>query len=228
MRLPLFSNRTHAGQRLARALQRFAGRGDVTVLAIPHGGVLVASEVARTLRAPLDVFLPAPIIGPQDHVTLGSVAWPPAHQLHDVAINALRLSEEQVRHATAHARLHLRQRLHALRPLAPAPVLHGRTVLLVDEGVAQGLLLHRAAGLVRRAGARTLVAAVPVGARAGLELLADAFDDVVCLREEEHVDALAALYADFPALSDAEVRDTLARAWRGQNPLPEAPQPQVA
>jgi predicted phosphoribosyltransferase len=174
---------------------------------------------------PLDVFLMEPVLAPGREATLGSVGWPPSHQLHEATVNAMRLVDEDVRHAMALARHRLRQRLHALRPLAPPPALEGRTVLLVDEGVGQGLRLLDAAGLARRAGAHSLVAAVPVGSGEGLRLLASEFDDVVCPWEAETFDALSLFYKDFPAVPDAEVRDALARAWRRESPRPEAAAP---
>ena len=111
---------------------------------------------------------------------MGCSAGRPSQQLHEPVINALGMSDEQLRPATAFAWRRLRQRIHALRPPAPPPTLHGRMVILVDEGAAQGVLLQEAAGLVRRTGARTLVAAVPVASRAAPAALDAEFDDVIC------------------------------------------------
>ncbi|MFL5343912.1 MAG: phosphoribosyltransferase [Hyalangium sp.] len=208
-----FSHRAHAGEVLARSLARFAGRHDVTVLGVPNGGAAIAFEVARHLAAPLDLCFLEPITSPKGEVTLGLLGWPPAQQLHEPAINALGLGDEAVRQATAETWRRLRQRIHALRPPAPPPTLHGRMVILVDEGVAQGVLLQEAAGLLRRTGARTVVAAVPVGSRESLRLLASEFDDIICPWQPLPFDALSSFYGDFRPVTDDAVRALLLRAW---------------
>lgn len=209
----LFFHRAHAGEVLARSLSRFAGRGGVIVLGIPPGGVPVAFEAARHLAVPLDLCFLEPIPSPQGVAPLGMLGWPPSQQLHERLIHALGVTEEALHQATAQAWRRLRERIHHLRPPAPPPALHGRTVLLVDEAVAQGRLLRDAAGLVRRTGARAVVAAVPVGSREGLRQLAEALDDVVCPWQPQLFDSPASFYADHRPVPDDEVRALLLRAW---------------
>jgi predicted phosphoribosyltransferase len=208
-----FTHRVQAGEVLARSLSRYAGRHDVIVLGIPNGGVPIAFEVARHLAAPLDLCFLEPIVSPRGDVTLGLLGWPPSQQLHEGAINALGLNDEILRQATAQAWRCLRQRIHHLRPPAPPPTLHGHTVILVDEGVAQGHLLSDAAGLVRRMGAHSVVAAVPVGAQEGIQTLFKEFDDVVCPWQPMSFDVPASFYADFRPVAEEEVRALLLRAW---------------
>ncbi len=198
---------------LARSLSRYAGRHDIIVLGIPTGGVPIAFEVARHLAAPLDLCFMEPITSPRGDVTLGLLGWPPSQALHENVINALGLNEEPLRQATAQAWRRLRQRIHHLRPPAPPPALHARTVILVDEGVAQGQQLRDAAGLVRRMGAHRVVAAVPVGSREGLQLLAGELDDVICPWQPVPFDVLSSFYADFRVVTEDEVRALLLRAW---------------
>jgi len=217
-----FRHRTEAGETLARSLPHLAGREDVTVLALPHGGVPVAFEVARALGAPLDVVVIQPILQtwgpPRCEVTLGWLGHPAAEQLQDATLNALNLSDEALGEALCLARRQLRQRVHAMRPSAPAPPLEGRTVVVVDEGTAAGVVLRRAAGLLRRTGARTLVAAIPVGAEEGVRLLASEFDDVICCARPEPFVAVPAWYERYPDVTDAEVRALLSRAWSRSAP----------
>jgi predicted phosphoribosyltransferase len=208
-----FSHRAHAGEVLARSLSRYAGRHDVIVLGIPTGGIPIAFEAARHLAVPLDLCFLEPITSPRGDVTLGLLGWPPSQALHEATINAMGMSAESMHHASAQAWRNLRQRIHHLRPPAPPPSLHGRTVILVDEGVDQGLLLRDAAGLVRRTGARTVVAAVPVGSREGLQRLAGEFDEVICPWQPVPFDGLAASYANFRLVTEDEVRALLVRAW---------------
>jgi putative phosphoribosyl transferase len=208
-----FSHRAQAGEVLARALSRYAGRQDVIVLGIPNGGVPIAFEVARHLAVPLDLCFLEPITSPRGDVTLGLLGWPPSQQLHEGVINTMGLNDAPLREATAHAWRRLRQRIHHLRPPAPPPSLHGRTVILVDEGVAQGHQLRDAAGLVRRMGTHTVVAAVPVGSREGLQTLAEELDDIICPWQPVPFDVPSSFYADFRLVTEDEVRALLLRAW---------------
>jgi predicted phosphoribosyltransferase len=220
---PSFSHRAHAGEVLARALSRYAAQLDITVLAIPNGGVPIAFEVACSLTAPLDLFLLEPIFFPERDATVGLLGWPPVQQLHEPVVSALRLSEDSLRKATAQSWRRLRQRVHALRPAAAPPLISGRRVVLVNEGVVSGLLMREAAGLLRRTGARELIAAVPVGSREGLRLLAPDFDDVVCPWQPEPFDALPPFYRDFRPVTDEEVRALVMRAWRDWGSLDTSP-----
>ena len=212
-----FRHRTEAGQRLARSLPHLAGREDVTVLALPHGGVPVAFEVARVLEAPLDLALVQPVLhamgSPRREVTLGWLGFPAALQLHDATLNALGLSDEALGQAISRARRRLRQRLRAMRPDAPVLPLEGRTVVVVDDGTAAGVALRRTAGLLRRAGARSLVAAVPVASEEALRLLDGEFEEVVCRARPEPFVSVSSGYEWHPDVTDADVRALLMRAW---------------
>jgi predicted phosphoribosyltransferase len=110
-----------------------------------------------------------------------------------------------------------------MRPGALASSLEGRTVVVVDDGTAAGVALRRAAGLLRRAGARTLVAAIPVGAQEGLRLLASDFDEVVCCLQPEPFVSVPGCYASYPEVTDAEVRELLERARVRSAPRATAP-----
>lgn len=222
-----FRHRTEAGKALARALQRFAGREDLLVLALPHGGVPVAFEVARALGAPLDLAVVQPLLHtmgpPRREVTLGLLGFPTASRLHEATLNVLGLSDEVLAQDLSRARRLLHQRVRHLRPSAPEPSLEGRTVVVVDDGTAAGVALRRAAGLLRGAGARELVAAVPVGTEEGLRLLANDFEDVVCCARPEPFVAVADGYEHYPDVTDAEVRELLARSWSRHAPRSSPP-----
>ncbi|WP_375771611.1 phosphoribosyltransferase family protein [Archangium gephyra] len=212
-----FRHRTEAGETLARSLPHLAGREDVTVLALPHGGVPVAFEIARALRAPLDLAVVQPVLHamgpPRREVTLGWLGSPAALQLHDATLNALGLSDEALGQAISRARRQLRQRVRAMRPGAPMASLEGRRVVVVDDGTVAGVALRRAAGLLRRAGARALVAAVPVASEEALHLLDGAFEEVVCCSRPEPFVSVPGGYGSYRDVSDAEVRALLTRAW---------------
>ena len=220
---PTFLNRTHAGEVLARSLTHYAGKSDVTVLAIPNGGVPLAFEVACSLGTPLDLCFAEPIVLPGNDAPLGLLGWPPVQQLHEPIINALGISEEGIREATAQSWRRLRQRVHLLRPAAMPPFISGRRVILVGEGVVAGKRFHEASGLLRRAGARELIAAAPVGTRESLFLLAANFDDIVCPLQPSAVETLQPFYRDFRAVLPEEVRALLLRAWREWGSLDTSP-----
>jgi predicted phosphoribosyltransferase len=211
-----FRHRAEAGETLARSLVHLARREDVTVLALPHGGVPVAFEVARVLEAPLDLAIVQPVLHvmgpPRREVTLGWLGYPGALQLHEATLNALNLSEEALGQALSQARRQLRQRVRALRPGGPAPSLEGRRVVVVDDGTAAGVALRRAAGLLRRAGARTLVAAVPLASEEALRLLNGEFEEVVCCSRPEPFVSVPGGYERYTDVADAQVRELLARA----------------
>jgi putative phosphoribosyl transferase len=219
-----YRHRTQAGQVLARALSHLAGRPGVLVLALPPNGVPVAYEVAHALSAPLDLLAVQPLLhtlgSPPYEVTLGLLGPPAAPQLHEPTLNVLQLSEQALHRVTARARRALHRRLLTLRPPAPPPELAGRTVVLVDEGAAAGLALLRAAGLVRRAGASAVVAAVPVSAPEGLRLLASGCDEVICPHAPEPFVSVAAAYGDSRPVEDDEVYALLCHAWGQAASLP--------
>lgn len=208
-----FAHRVQAGEVLARSLSRYAGRHDVIVLGLPNGGVPIAFEVARHLAVPLDLCFLEPITSPHGDATLGLLGWPPSQLLHEGVINALGMNDEPLRLATAQAWRRLRQRIHHLRPPGPPPALHGRTVILVDEGVSKGHQLRDAASLVRRTGAHIVVAAVPVGSQEGLQMLAEELDDVICPWQPVPFGLPSSFYADFRLVTEDEVRSLLLRAW---------------
>lgn len=228
-----FRHRAEAGRALGRSLQHLAGREGILVLALPHGGVPVAFEVARALGAPLDLAIVQPILHtmgpPRREVTLGMMGFPMAPRLHEATLNALDLSDEALARDLSRARRLLQRRVRELRPSAPVPSLEGRTVVLVDDGTVAGVALRHAAGLLREAGARALVAAVPVGANEGLRLLASDFDDVFCLARPEPFVSVADGYASYPGVTDAEVRGLLERAWSSRaHALPPPPEEAVS
>ena len=222
-----FRHRAQAGEALAGSLAHFAGRQDVTVLALPHGGVPVAFEVARVLGVGMDLAVVQPILptlGPSRiEVTLGLLGFPAALRLHEATLNALALSDDALEQAIQRARQQLRQRVRAMRPSAPVPSLEGRTVIIVDDGTAAGVALRRAAGLIRGAGARSLVAAVPVGAEEGLRLLTGEFDEVLCPVRPEPFVSVPGCYERYPDVTDVEVRELLSRAWGRSGPRELAP-----
>ncbi|MGV9944266.1 phosphoribosyltransferase [Streptomyces sp. NPDC003401] len=204
-----FQDRRHAGRELAaRLLERPADSAlvDPLVLALPRGGVPVAAEVARALGAPLDVLV-ARKIGVPGHPETGIGAIvgddPPLFDRRSVAM--LGLSEDGLRPDVTRERAELRRRERRYRGDRPAPRVEGRTVVVVDDGLATGVTARAALRHLRRRGPARLVLAVPVGAPESAAAMRAEADDVVCLHQPPDFRAVGLWYADFEQVGDEEV-----------------------
>lgn len=210
---PQFSDRFSAGHRLAEDLGRYADNPDVVVLALPRGGVPVAYEVARALRAPLDVMVVRKLGVPgHAELAMGAIASGDVRVLNDDVIRSVGISTAAVDEAAANETAELERREQAYRGDRAALDVRGKTVLLVDDGLATGATMRAAAAAVRRRGPARVIVAVPVAAAGtGAELLDDA-DDVVCLATPEPFLAVGLWYEHFDQTTDEEVRTLLDRA----------------
>jgi putative phosphoribosyl transferase len=209
----IFRNRTEAGRRLAKELERYAGRPDVVVLGLPRGGIPVAYEVARGLQAPLDVFVVRKLGMPgQEELAIGAIATGGVRVVNDDLLARLRVPPQIVDEIAAREERELERRERAYRgPSAPLP-LAGRTVILVDDGLATGASMRAAAMALRRLSPARIVVAVPVGAAETCEELARLVDEMVCAETPEPFWAVGNWYEDFSQTSDEEVHLLLERA----------------
>lgn len=213
-----FRNRQHAGEHLAGLLGAYANREDVVVLGLPRGGVPVAFEVARALRAPLDVFVVRKLGAPgHEEFAVGAIAAGGVRVLNDDALQWMRVSPDALDAITAREQRELERRERAYRGERGALSVHGKTVLLVDDGLATGASMRAAARAVRALGPARVVAAVPVGAADTCLELQRETDAVVCAARPEPFHAVGLWYERFDQTSDDEVRACLAEAaaWRG-------------
>jgi putative phosphoribosyl transferase len=205
-----FRNRTEAGRALARVLSRYAGRDDVVVLALPRGGVPVAYEVAKELGAPLDVFLVRKLGVPgHEELAMGAIASGGVLVLDDGVVRWLGISEDQIQKTLARELDELRRREAAYRDGRPLPDLKGKTVILVDDGLATGASMQAAARAVRRHDPVRIVVAVPVASRATCDQFREEVDEVVCAVTPAPFYAVGNWYEDFSQTSDEEVRELL-------------------
>ncbi|MFN2540701.1 MAG: phosphoribosyltransferase [Chthoniobacterales bacterium] len=208
-----FSNRAEAGQLLAEKLLDHAGRDDVIVLGLPRGGVPVAFEVARRLRVPLDVFVVRKLGVPGfEELAVGAIASGGVRVLNEDVARAIPNVDEVVESVTARETAELERREQIYRDGRPAPELRGRTVILVDDGLATGATMRAAVAALRRHDVARIIVAVPVGAPETCRVFQHEVDEIICAMAPEHFQAVGQYYEDFSQTSDEEVRELLARA----------------
>lgn len=217
--MPLrFRDRYEAGRLLAQELQGYAGRADVLVLALPRGGVPVGYEVARELRVPLDVLVVRKLGVPfQPELAMGAVASGGVRVLNDTLVRELNIEPSAIEQATTEALREVERREKAYRGGGAMPDLKGKTVLLVDDGLATGATMRAGVEVVRKLGASKVVVAVPVAPAETLEDFRPISDDVCCLSTPESFYAIGLWYVDFPQLTDLEVQDLLRQSREAQS-----------
>src|SRR5271166_5141085 len=208
-----FRDRADAGRKLARLLAQYADRPDVLVLALPRGGVPVAYEIARALHAPLDVFLVRKLGVPgHEELAMGAIASGGIRVLNDDVVGPLRIPDRIIEAVTSRELQKLKWRERAYRGNRAALEVRGRTVILVDDGLATGSTMRAAIAAVRRLGPERIIVAVPTAAPSTCEELNHEVDECICCITPDPFHAVGIWYDDFSQTSDEEVRDLLERA----------------
>jgi putative phosphoribosyl transferase len=208
-----FRDRFHAGQILAERLQSVSGDPDLLVLALPRGGVPVAYEVARRLHAPLDVFVVRKLGVPgHEELAMGAIASGGVRVLDNATVKALGITPEEVEAITQRELHELERQERAFRDGRPAPAVAGKTVVLVDDGLATGATMRAAALALRSRNVKRLIVAVPVASAQTCREFQNEVNEVVCLLTPEPFYAVGLWYEDFSQVSDEEVRRLLERA----------------
>jgi putative phosphoribosyl transferase len=208
-----FSDRVEAGGRLAEALGDFTGKKNLLVLGLPRGGVPVAAEVARRLGAELDVFVVRKLGVPgQGELAFGAVASGGVRVLNPDVVGSLGLNEAEIEAVSERELKELRRREELYRGQRVFPSVHGRTVILVDDGLATGATMLAAARAVRAMHPHLLVVAVPVAPREINEELLHTADRFVSLARPANFYAVGQWYRDFRQIEDEEVTEFLAAA----------------
>ena len=205
-----FRDRYESGRRLAAALSPYAGRPNLLVLALPRGGVPVGYEVARALGAPLDVMLVRKLGVPgHEELAMGAIASGGIRVVSDEVVAAFNIPDRVIAAVAAQEEEELWRRERLYRGDRPAADVRGRTVILVDDGLATGASMRAAAQALRAQQPERLVVAVPVAPPETCVSLRQEADDVVCALAPEPFLAVGNWYDDFSQTSDDEVRELL-------------------
>jgi predicted phosphoribosyltransferase len=208
-----FTNRREAGQRLAHALTAYADRPDVIVLALPRGGVPVATEVAEALHATLDVLIVRKLGAPwNEEFAIGAVASGGTCVLDSALIRQLRIARTDIEEIIARELHELERRERVYRDRQPWPMLRDRTVILVDDGVATGATMTAAVRALRQQSPHHIVVATPVASATAYHALQRIADDCVALIVSDVLYGVGMYYRDFSQTTDEEVQTLLERA----------------
>lgn len=210
----IFKNREEAGVQLAYELLEFAGRRDVMVLALPRGGVPVGYEVARVLELPLDVLIVRKLGVPgHEELAFGAIATGSVRFLNEAIINSLRIPDPVVETIVEREMGELDRRERLYRGMRPALDVEGKTVIVVDDGLATGASMQVAIGAIKKMSPKRIIVAVPVAERSTRqELMEKTGVECVCALMPHPFYAVGLWYDDFRQTTDDEVRECLALA----------------
>jgi predicted phosphoribosyltransferase len=208
-----YRDRAEAGQVLGRQLAHYASRVDTLVLAISEDAVSVATEVASYLNAPLDAFIVQPITSSDDgNATLGAIAPGGVSVFDDCTIEEAGVSPQDIAAMTSRSMAELERRQQYYRGRRPMPQFAGRVIILVNDGLASGLLMHAAVIALHRQQPAWLVAAAPVGSVDACADLAQEVHELVCPLRPEPLQSVGLWYDHFAPSNDDDVRAALRRS----------------
>lgn len=209
----VFKNRQEAGRELATRLTKYANREDVLVLGVPRGGIPVASEVATALHVPLDIFVLRKLGVPgHEELAFGAIGSGGVRILNADVVDRLGISELEIAAAMQEQTRELERREKLYRGDRPPLDVHGRTVILVDDGIATGASLRAAIHAIRKMKPAAIVVATPVAPRETCNRLRQEVDELVCVDIPEPFYAIGEFYIDFSQVSDGQVVELLDRA----------------
>lgn len=211
--MTLFTDRTHAGMELAKALAAYTDHPDSIVLALPRGGVPIAFEIAKVLHAPMDVFIVRKLGAPgQPELAMGAIASGGLRVMNDDVLRMLRVDEATIAATVAEEQKELERRERLYRGNRPAVKIADKTVIVVDDGIATGATMRAAVRALKAQQPARLIVAIPTAAVDTCNLLRQEVDEVVCLATPEPYIAVGRWYRDFAQTSDAEVQALLAQS----------------
>ena len=207
----IFRDRLHAGMLLAEKLQKYAGKENTILLAVPAGGVPVGYTVAKELGIPMDIIIVSKVQVPWNtEAGFGALTWNGEIVLNEPLVRHLGLTEKMVEESTAKTKRIILERLRKFRGERPMPELRGKVVILTDDGLASGFTMLATARAVSRKNPEKIVVAVPTSSSRAIELLAAQVDEIVCLNIRSGlIFAVADAYENWCDLADEEVIEIL-------------------
>ena len=209
----IYRDRSEAGKQLAARLAKYANRDDVLVLALPRGGVPVGFEVAKQLHVPLDIFLVRKLGLPgHEELAMGAISTGGVRVLNEDVVDYLQIPEGVIDAIAAIELRELERRERAYRGDRPEPDVQGKTIILVDDGLATGSTMRAAAVALRQHNPARIVIAVPVSAPQTCDEYRMGVDEIVCASTPEPFRGVGQWYRDFSQTTDDEVRELLAKA----------------
>jgi len=209
----IYRDRVDAGKQLAKRLTDFAGRDDVLVLALPRGGVPVAYQVAKALQVPMDIFLVRKLGVPgHEELAMGAISTGGVQVLNDDIVSYLRIPRDVIDAVAAGELKELERREREYRGDRPEPDVRGKTVILIDDGLATGSTMRAAAAALRQQNPTRIIVAVPVSAPQTCDEYRMGVDEIICARTPEPFFGVGMWYEDFSQTTDDEVRDFLGKA----------------
>jgi len=202
----LFQNRTEAGRRLAAKLTHYAGRSDVLVLGLPRGGVTVAFEVAQRLKAPLDVLVVRKLGVPgQRELAMGAIASGGVRVLHENLVRSCQIPPSIIDAVAAEEEVELNRREKTYHSGGERQEIEGKTVILIDDGIATGFTMRAAIEVLKKQRPARLVVAVPFSSLAVYDEFVDEVHEMIVLHATDDFGSIGMAYEDFSQVTDEEV-----------------------
>lgn len=209
----MFENRTDAGRQLAQELSEYADRDDVVVLGLPRGGVPVAFEVAKALKAPLDVFVVRKLGLPRNsELAMGAIASGDVRVMNENVVRRSGVSDRAIERVIEQEREKLKEREEIYRGARPRVGVEGKTVLLIDDGLATGATMRAAVHALREHNPEKIVVAVPTAPPDTCAEFEEIVDEIICATTPRFFMGVGGVYRDFSQTTNQEVRDMLERA----------------
>jgi len=211
--MTIFENRRDAGKQLAKELSEFKGQNDAIVLGLPRGGIPVAYEVAKALELPLDVFIVRKLGVPgQPELAMGAIASGDIKVMNESVVRNAGISDQQIEEVAHKEKEELKKREKAYRGARPDIDLQGKTVLIVDDGLATGASMRAAISALREHNPKKIIAAIPTAPRDTCQEFESEVDQIICLRTPSPFWGVGGSYQNFSQTTNEEVRTFLNKA----------------
>lgn len=206
----IFTNRKQAGQLLAKQLKGFTPKSSPLILALPRGGVPIAAEIQQKLGFPMDICLVRKLGAPgHQELAIGAITLNNIYTLNQDIIDSLGITENEIKHIAKIEEIELARRNNLYRKGRPAPVVEGKTVILVDDGLATGATMRAAIKAIKNMKAQEIIVAVPVSAADTYEEIKTEVDQVFCLHISSNFYSVGQFYEEFSQVTDEEVEELL-------------------